>query len=664
MAGEQKTLHALNRLTFGPRPGDPEVVSQQGLDQWIELQLHPEAIPENPVLEAKLAPLDTLRMSTPELVRHYPTPQMVKAMTNGSQPFPADPEMRYMVRKLVARFQRKEAADKAGQADNAELNATGIPGNWQLDDQQKQVLDNGKPPEQVALLESMPPAEQYDVLDSLRNGPRQKLFASAPPDLRRKIQIFNGPVQVVNQDLTESKLLRAVYSDRQLEEVLTDFWYNHFNVFLDKGADRYMVTSYERDVIRPHVLGRFQDLLLATAESPAMLFYLDNWESQADSNRPRLEPIRAGRPGSLRNARGGLLTPEQQQVAMRRRGGLNENYGRELLELHTLGVDGGYTQGDVINVARALTGWTFPRPQQGGGTFTFNPQMHDAGEKIVLGHKLPAGRGIEDGEDVLDIVARHPATAHYIAFKLVRRFVSDTPPAGLVDRAAATFMRTDGDIREVVRTIITSPEFFAHAAYRSKVKSPFEVVVSALRALGAQPDGTLRTAQTIATLGEPIYGHQAPNGWPETGDQWMNTGAILNRINFGVAIAAGKIPGVSPTAWKGAENLQNASVEKQVDGVVGALLGGGVSPDTRSILITGENPFLASAAALDTTPAMSTPKVPADSDEAMMMLPEPGAGARTRGPARDRAFGKLQPPAKGLALIVGLAIGSPEFQRR
>jgi hypothetical protein len=215
-----------------------------------------------------------------------------------------------------------------------------------------------------------------------------------------------------------------------------------------------------------------------------------------------------------------------------------------------------------------------------------------------------------------------------------------------------------------VRTIVTSPEFFAHAAYRSKVKSPFEVVVSALRALGAQPDGTLRTAQTIATLGEPIYGHQAPNGWPETGDQWMNTGAILNRINFGVAIAAGKIPGVSPTAWKGAENLQSAPVEKQVDGVVSALLGGGVSPDTRSILITGENPFLASPAALDTTPAMATPRVPADSDEAMMMLPEPGAGARTRGPARDRAFGKLQPPAKGLALIVGLAIGSPEFQRR
>jgi hypothetical protein len=318
----------------------------------------------------------------------------------------------------------------------------------------------------------------------------------------------------------------------------------------------------------------------------------------------------------------------------------------------------------VINVARALTGWTFPRPQLGGGAFTFNPQMHDAGAKIVLGHRLPAGRGIEDGEDVLDIVSRHPSTAHYIAFKLARRFVSDTPPAGLVDRAAATFMRTDGDIRAVVRTIVTSPEFFSHAAYRSKVKSPFEVVVSALRALGAEPDGTPRTAQVIATLGEPVYGHQAPNGWPETGDQWMNTGAILNRINFGVAIAAGRVPGVSPVNWKGAESLQNAPVEQQVDGVVGALLGGGVSPDTRAILISGKNPFLSSAAALDSTPVMVKPKEPADPDEALLMLPDPANAPQMRGPARDRAFGRLQPPARGLALIVGLAIGSPEFQRR
>jgi uncharacterized protein (DUF1800 family) len=454
-----------------------------------------------------------------------------------------------------------------------------------------------------------PPPNQ--LLQRLQaKGDRSRLSAADSAELREA----TAGLRKVTIEAQSGRIDRALLSERQLQEVMTDFWLNHFSVYIQKGPpERYQLAQYESKVIRPNSLGKFRVLLEAVAKSPAMLFYLDNWESQADSNRPRLAPVPgAGRGGAGRNGRGGL----------------NENYGRELLELHTLGVDGGYTQQDVINVARALTGWTFPRPQQGGGAFEFNPQMHDAGAKVVLGHRLAAGRGIEDGEDVLDIVSRHPSTAKYIAFKLARRFVSDTPPAELVERAAATFRRTDGDIRAVVRTIVTSKEFFSRAAYRSKVKSPFEVVVSALRALGAQPDGTLRTAQAIATLGEPIYGHQAPNGWPETGDQWMNTGSILNRINFGVAIAAGRIPGVSPTNWKGAESLQNAPVEQQVDAVVGALLGGGVSPATRAILITGKNPFLASAAALDTTPEMA------------------------------------RSPTKGLALIVGLAIGSPEFQRR
>jgi uncharacterized protein (DUF1800 family) len=471
-----------------------------------------------------------------------------------------------------------------------------------------------------------PPPNQ--LLQRLQAKGGAKLSSADSAELR---QANAGPRMVLTE-AQGGRIDRALVSERQLQEVMTDFWLNHFSVYIQKGPpERYQLAHYESRVIRPNALGKFRVLLEAVAKSPAMLFYLDNWESQADSNRPRLTPLPgAGRGGLGRNYRGGLLTPQQQQQLARRRGGLNENYGRELLELHTLGVDGGYTQQDVINVARAFTGWTFPRPQQGGGEFGFNPQMHDAGQKVVLGHKLVAGRGIEDGEDVLDIVSRHPSTARYIAFKLARRFVSDTPPAALVERAAQTFRRTDGDIRAVVRTIVTSPEFFSHAAYRSKVKSPFEVVVSTLRALGAPPDGTPRTAMAVAALGEPIYGHQAPNGWPETGDQWLNTGAILSRINFGVAVAAGRIPGVSSTNWKGAESLRDAPIERQVDGVVDALLGGGVSPDTRRILITGQNPFLASAAALDSTTAMARPTQ----------------------------------PLKGLALIVGLAIGSPEFQRR
>jgi uncharacterized protein (DUF1800 family) len=378
-----------------------------------------------------------------------------------------------------------------------------------------------------------------------------------------------------------TRVARAVLSERQLQEVMTDFWLNHFNVYIQKGGpERYLLTSYENNAIRPNALGNFRSLLGAVAHDPAMLFYLDNWESQADSNRPRLV---------------------EQNAGARRKGGLNENYGRELLELHTLGVDGGYTQADVIGAARILTGWTMKQPLKGGG-FQFVPAMHDAGEKTVLGHHFAAGHGQEEGEQLLDIVASLPATAHYIAFKLARRFVSDVPPTALVDRAAASFMRTHGDIRAVMKTIVTSPEFFSTAAYRSKVKAPFEVVVSALRALDARPDPTPRTAQVVSTLGQPLWGHQAPNGWPETGDQWMNTGAILNRINFGLALASNRVPGVSVATWSGAQSLQNLPLEQQVDGVVKALLGGEASPDTRSILLSGENPFLKSAAALDTTP--------------------------------------------------------------
>jgi uncharacterized protein (DUF1800 family) len=443
-------------------------------------------------------------------------------------------------------------------------------------------------------------------------------------------------------EMQSTRVARAVLGERQLQEVMTDFWLNHFNVYIQKGGpERYLLTAYENGAIRPNALGNFRSLLGAVAHDPAMLFYLDNWESQADSNRPRLVAQNAGRA----------------RAQTRRRGGLNENYGRELLELHTLGVDGGYTQADVIGAARILTGWTMKQPAKGGG-FQFVPAMHDAGEKTVLGHHFSAGHGQEEGEQLLDIVASHPATAHYIAFKLARRFVSDVPPSALVDRAAATFMRTHGDIRAVMKTIVTSAAFFSTAAYRSKVKSPFEVVVSALRALDATPDPTPRTAQVVSTLGQPLWGHQAPNGWPETGDQWMNTGAILNRINFGLALASNRVPGVSVAAWSGAQSLQNLPLEQQVDGVVKALLGGEASPDTRSILLSGENPFRKSAAALDSTPGKITTPDPNDPTMAPEMAPR-----NPRAPARDRAFGPLA-PAKGLAQVVGLAIGSPEFQRR
>ncbi len=351
-------------------------------------------------------------------------------------------------------------------------------------------------------------------------------------------------------ELDEQKILRAAYSERQLQEVLTDFWFNHFNVFAGKGPDRIMLTEYEREAIRPNVLGNFRDLLGATAHSPAMLFYLDNWMS-TDPNGPHTTMTDDMLPRNRGRGRGGLfgvMRPGAQQMPQQppqnnRPTGLNENYGRELMELHTLGVDGGYTQQDVIEVARCLTGWTIAQPRQGGG-FRFDPRMHDAGEKHVLGQTIKAGGGEKDGERVLDILARHPSTATFISTKLARRFVSDNPPQALIDRAAKRFLDTNGDIREVVRTIVTSPEFFAADAYRAKVKTPFEFVVSTLRASSAQVQGPVGLIRALQQLGMPLYQAQPPTGYADTADAWVNTGGLVNRMNFALALVQNKVPGV------------------------------------------------------------------------------------------------------------------------
>jgi uncharacterized protein (DUF1800 family) len=560
---DQQVQQVLNRLAFGPRPGDVARVRAMGVDQWIALQLAPDRLDDR-ATEAVLASYEELNRPTSDLVSMY---------TEGQQ------ALRQMQQQV------------AQQGDT-----------------------NGKRDIRAELLRQNP-----QLRDQVRRN--QRIVA----------------------DVQSARLARAVGSERQLQEVMTDFWENHFTVFAGKGLTRLFIPAYDRDVIRPRALGNFRDLLGAVARSPAMLFYLDQWQSAGDSLHPTL--------GAPRRGPGRRGAPAQQR---RPRRGLNENYARELLELHTLGVDGGYTQQDVINVARALTGWTM-NPRQ-DAEFMFRPEIHDAGEKIVLGHRLPGGRGIEDGEAVLDLVARDPHTARFIARKLAIRFVSDNPPPALVDRAAQRFIETGGDIREVVRTIVTSSEFFSHAAYRSKVKSPLELVASALRAVGAEPDTSVRSARLVGFLGQPIFGHQAPNGWPETGESWMNTGAILNRINFGLAVAAGRLPNASLAHWSDAERLRNAPREEQVDGVVNAFLGGHVSPDTRQILVSGENPLMARFAGAVDSVAMS-----AMPDMAPEMSPPGSDGQRRRMAARP-----LGPPIQlaGLAQVVGLAIGAPEFQRR
>jgi uncharacterized protein (DUF1800 family) len=313
-------------------------------------------------------------------------------------------------------------------------------------------------------------------------------------------------------EMQQAKILRAVYSERQLEEVLTDFWMNHFNVFAGKVEDFVLVSEMERETVRPYVFGRFRDMLGAVARSPAMLVFLDNYLNGAPTGKP----------------------PKI---------GLNENYARELLELHTLGVDGGYTQADVKEVARCFTGWTVKKIHE-DPVFLFDDKRHDHGAKVVLGHRLPAGRGMDDGDAVLDIVARHPSTARFIATKLARRFVSDTPPKTLVDRAAKTFLQTDGDLRAVVQTIVTSPEFFSPAAMRAKIKSPFEFVVSALRATNANIIDPAPLVGTLAQLGEPLYFCLPPTGYPDRADAWMNTGVLFSRMNLATSLASNKLGGV------------------------------------------------------------------------------------------------------------------------
>ena len=406
---------------------------------------------------------------------------------------------------------------------------------------------------------------------------------------------------------------------------MTDFWFNHFNVFIGKGADRYLITSYERDVIRPHALSKFEDLLVATAKSPTMLFYLDNWLSvgpNSDVARgvPK-NPYRLAR----RRRRFPADFPRQanaQKVKGKRSSGLNENYGRELMELHTLGVNGGYTQRDVTEVARVFTGWTIDGPQKGGG-FKFEERMHDHGEKLVLGHRIKADSE-KEGRKVLHILAHHPSTAKFVCTKLAMRFVSDNPPPSLVDRMAQTFLKKDGDIREVLRTMFRSPDFWSPDAYRAKVKTPLEFMVSAVRATSADVSDATSLAHQLNTLGMPLYGMQPPTGYSMKAEAWVNSAALLGRMNFALALAGDKLKGV----------------QVDLSRVVGS---DKAATDSQQALAAMENSLLAGDVSKQTHDTIS------------QQLQDPQI-------SRRRMDDPARPP--NLGAIAGLILGSPEFQRR
>ena len=447
---DEAITHALNRLAYGPRPGDIERIRQMGLEKWIDQQLHPDSLDDS-ALDKRLENYSTLRMTSAELETQFPPPQ--------------------------------QAAKKEGETK---------------EQYQQQVMEK-------------------------RSDARSAVLDTGNNNLNKaQMQLANiqGPNRII-AELSMAKMDRAVYSERQLEAVMEDFWFNHFNVFAGKGADRWLLTPYVRDTIRPHSMGKFQDLLIATAKSPAMLFYLDNWLS-AD-------------PAAFQKM--------QEERAMRQQRGLNENYGREVMELHTVGVDAGYTQQDVIEMAECLAGWTVREPRR-DPEFYFNDRIHADGKKVVMGHTFDYG-GMKDGEEALKMLASDPHTARFISTALARHFVSDNPPLSLINRMAKDYESSGGDITSLLRTMIYSPEFWSRSAYRAKIKTPFELVASTARALHADVSISFPLVQWTGRMGEPLFQAQPPTGYSDKAETWVNTGALLNRLNFALTFSSDRMAGAT-----------------------------------------------------------------------------------------------------------------------
>jgi len=491
------------------------------------------------------------------------------------------------------------------------------------------------PPQQrVAELAAMQPADFDNFIKSLRPPQRVALNAGLTPELKLTVAALENPERLVGEDLIAQRLTRDIYSSAQLQEVMTDFWLNHFNVYLRKNEQMpYYLVSYERDTIRPRSLGKFEDLLEAVAHSPAMLAYLDNAESVGPDSlaAERAEMAAARRPGAKKNVHDGL----------------NENYARELMELHTLGVNGGYTQADVTQVARVLTGWTIDRPVI-DAQFTFNPNRHEPGTKKVLGKKIK-DNGENEGRELLHMLASSPATAHFISRKLAVRFVSDDPPQALVDRMAKSYLSSGGDIAAVLKTLFHSPEFWSTTAYRAKVKTPLEFVVSAARASNASIENMLPLANNLRQMGMPVYGAIPPTGYDWKSSTWVSTSALVDRMNFALNLAANHLPGITinwtPIPDQASPAADTPPTPESEEGRLEPLiLPGGVSASTRT-------------AALQQFAAQSANSTQPGAQDNAAVRPVAAARRNNRAPNPTA----LEKEDQSLA---GLLIGSPDFQRR
>jgi uncharacterized protein (DUF1800 family) len=561
---DEAILHALDRLAYGPRPGDMERIKKMGLEKWINEQLNFNS-GDDPTLDDKLADFKTLRMSSEELLEKYP------------------------------------------------------------------------PPNEIAKRKGITPDEYRQQLQQELQAKRQQLRQQGVDPAQIQFETMPGP-QRISTELDLATIDRAIYSNRQLYEVMSNFWINHFNVNVNKGADRWLVTDYVEHTIRPRAMGKFEDLVVATAKSPAMLFYLDNWlsadpiaaqqmQAELAQRRQRFQGLFAGvtppQPGEFPQP--GAGSPGEQARAQmppkREERGLNENYGREVMELHTLGVNGGYTQTDVIQMAECLTGWTIHEPRR-DPQFFFDDRLHDQSAKTVMGHTFNSG-GMKDGLEALHMLATSEATAKHISFQLAQHFVSDNPPPALVQRMADTFVLKNGDIREVLRTMIYSPEFWSKTAFRAKVKTPFEVAVSAARALDLETTVSPQLVQWVGRMGEPMYQCEPPTGYADTADVWVNAGALLNRLNFALTLATNHMPGTSADLQTLLGQDADTNADVALTQAVDDFLGGEVSAGTRSTL----------------EKQLADPQI---------------------------LQARLDDPVKHVneGLIAGLVLGAPEFQRR
>lgn len=631
LSGDQKILHALNRLGFGARPGDVERVRSMGLEKYIENQLNPDSIPDSEV-QAKLENYEILKMPTSEIFAKYPNPGALLRMLEGN-----------------GRNNRRNAAQNSDQAMESEK------------DQQ-----------------------------TVRRERRTKLI-----EIYQKYDL--KPANQIMTQVQSSRILRAAYSERQLEEAMVDFWANHFNVYSRKAATRWYIPSYERDVIRKHALGNFKDLVVNTAKHPAMLFYLDNFQSVSPDAtnaeaKQRLNRLMVN--GRLKeNVRNRFkrqgLSDEQIDQRIKRvqdgaggnQRGINENYARELMELHTLGVDGGYSQNDIKEVAKAFTGWTIfdsrgyrkaagnmikdaddrqairqarqlgISPNTESGTFVFVDKLHDQKPKTVLGQTINEG-GMKDGLKVIDVLVSHPSTAKFIAKKLAVKFVNDAPSEAYVDRIASAFQRSNGDIKTTLRAMISDKEFYSPDNYRSKIKTPFELLASSLRALNANTNGSNALIGLLNRMGEPLYGYQAPTGYPDTAQDWVNTGALLERMNFAVALSSNRIPQTNVNLRQFEAGGQNQILDRAIENI----LHGEISPSTRSTLLKQMDKPLPK---VTLTEGDTMPDDESDSDSMAMQNQR-----RQRGGNNRQA--RLRDPSGNPEVfkVIGLILGSPDFQRQ